>query len=378
MDVTRLLHDVLADAHLLISDVVSSTESKRAYKRAIRELMEWCGYRQETVFDKALINRYRSYLISRKFAPATINQKLSAIRALAIELGDNGTLPATTATAISRVKGVKSHGTRIGRWLNPTQAETLLDAPDKTTLKGKRDHALLAVTIGCGLRRLEVAGLTVATIQERSDRWMLVDVRGKHGRIRSVPMPPWAKDAVDEWLTAANIHSGCIFRAINKLGCVHGGGISAQTVYAIITGYGVDIGVDVAPHDLRRSFARLAHSGKSPLEQIQLSLGHASVATTERYIGVRQNLIDAPCDRLGIVLPSDALPLSDDQWFVTEFPPGISSLLATGLAPACGDYSDLFRSLCGEDVAEGAVIPMIIPIGRQNHSTALPSVQPSW
>jgi site-specific recombinase XerD len=185
MDVTRLLHDVLADADLLLSDVVASTESKRAYRRAIRELAEWCRHRQETAFDKALINRYRSYLISRKIASATINQKLSAIRALAIELSDNGTLPSTTAAVMRRIKGVKSHGTRSGRWLNLLQAETLLDTPDKTTLKGKRDRALLAVTIGCGLRRFEVARLTVATIQEHSDRWMLVNVPGK-ARSRSL------------------------------------------------------------------------------------------------------------------------------------------------------------------------------------------------
>jgi integrase len=50
----------------------------------------------------------------------------------------------------------------------------------------------------------------------------------------------------------------------------------------------------------RRSFAKLAHKGRAPLEQIQLSLGHASIVTTERYLGVRQDLVDAPCDHLGI------------------------------------------------------------------------------
>jgi integrase len=56
----------------------------------------------------------------------------------------------------------------------------------------------------------------------------------------------------------------------------------------------------LAPHDLRRSYAKLAHKGRAALEQIQLSLGHASIVTTERYLGVRQDLIDAPCDHLGI------------------------------------------------------------------------------
>ena len=67
--------------------------------------------------------------------------------------------------------------------------------------------------------------------------------------------------------------------------------------------YGSRIGVpNLAPHDLRRTFAKLAHKGKAALEQIQLSLGHASVTTTERYLGVRQDLIDAPCDHLGLAV----------------------------------------------------------------------------
>ena len=57
----------------------------------------------------------------------------------------------------------------------------------------------------------------------------------------------------------------------------------------------------ITPHDLRRTFAKLAHLGRAPLEQIQISLGHASIQTTERYLGLKQNLHDAPCDRLGLV-----------------------------------------------------------------------------
>ncbi len=56
----------------------------------------------------------------------------------------------------------------------------------------------------------------------------------------------------------------------------------------------------IAPHDLRRTFAELAHKGGSPIDQIQLFLGHDSIQTTEKYLGVEQDLTDAPCDHLGL------------------------------------------------------------------------------
>jgi integrase len=114
-------------------------------------------------------------------------------------------------------------------------------------------------------------------------------------------MPAWAKCALDRWTAAAGIREGRVFRAISQGGEV-GESLSAQAVYLIVRGYAEQIGARVAPHDLRRTFARLAHNGRSPLEQIQLSLGHESIQTTEKYLGVRQNLTDAPCDHLGIEL----------------------------------------------------------------------------
>ena len=112
-------------------------------------------------------------------------------------------------------------------------------------------------------------------------------------------MPAWTKAALDRWTASAAIREGRMFRAIVQRGEI-GESLTAQAVYLIVRGYAQQIGVEIAPHDLRRTFAKLAHRGRSPLEQIQLSLGHESILTTERYLGVRQSLTDAPCDRLGI------------------------------------------------------------------------------
>ena len=114
-------------------------------------------------------------------------------------------------------------------------------------------------------------------------------------------MPNWAKKAIDLWTETAGITSGVIFRAINKAGRISGENITAKAIFEVVQTFGDKIGVpNLAPHDLRRTFAKLAHKGRAALEQIQLSLGHASITTTERYLGVRQDLSDAPCDHLGL------------------------------------------------------------------------------
>ena len=104
------------------------------------------------------------------------------------------------------------------------------------------------------------------------------------------------------WAAATAIASGPVLRPLNKAGRVGSGPLRAQSIFETVAAYARQTGLGkITPHDLRRTFAKLAHQGRAPLEQIQLSLGHASIQTTERYLGLSQNLHDAPCDRLGLV-----------------------------------------------------------------------------
>lgn len=232
----------------------------------------------------------------------SINQRLSAIRKLAREAADDGALPEAVANGIKAVKGVRREGRRTGNWLTREQAQQLINAPDTNTLKGLRDRAILAILIGCGLRRQEAAHLTFDHLQQRDGRWVIVDLVGKRNKTRSVPMPPWAKAAIDEWADAAEILDGNVFRPVNKGGRIEGDSITPQAIRDVVVAYGEELGFDIAPHDLRRTFAKLAHNGGAELDQIQLSLGHTSIQTTERLLGVEQDLTDAPCDRLGLWL----------------------------------------------------------------------------
>jgi len=288
----------------LVLDGLTSPESKRAYGRALDGFLAWHQQQDPRPgFDKATVQRYKADLETRGLAPSTINLSLAAIRKLALEAADNKDMDREVAASIQRVNGVRSAGTRTGSWLTVEQAEKLLSIPNTRRPKGKRDRALLAVLLGCGLRRQEAAALTMGHIQQREGRWVIVDLVGKGNRVRTVPMPSWCKVAIDAWTTAAGITEAFVFRSLNKGGRVTGDRMTAQAIFEAVRFYGDKVGgEDLAPHDLRRTFAKLAHKGHAALEQIQLSLGHASVQTTERYLGVRQDLADAPCDHLGLKL----------------------------------------------------------------------------
>ncbi|MDQ3811357.1 MAG: site-specific integrase, partial [Chloroflexota bacterium] len=148
----------------------------------------------------------------------------------------------------------------------------------------------------------EVAMLEVRHVQQRDGRWVIVDLVGKGRRTWSVPMPSWATAALDAWLDAARISDGRVFRSLRKGGRLNGAGMTDQAVADVVRAYAAQLAVPIAAHDLRRTFAKLAMKGGARLEQIQLSLGHPSIATTERYLGVEQDLTDAPCDRLRLRL----------------------------------------------------------------------------
>lgn len=227
--------------------------------------------------------------------------RLAAVRRLAYEAADAGLLSPELAAGIHRIKGVRKLGSRLGNWLTAGEASTLWQSPDIRTLMGKRNRAILAILLGCGLRRRELAELKLESFERREERWVIVDLVGKGGHMRTVPTPNWVKETLDAWLTAADIKSGPLFRCVCRAGKLWGQGISEKTIWHVVKRTAASMNIPrLAPHDLRRSCARLCHDSGGELEQIQFLLGHVSVQTTERYIGCKQRLRAAVNDRLGI------------------------------------------------------------------------------
>src|ERR1700684_3973860 len=217
----------------LVLDSVSSPITKRVYNMALDEFFAWYAREPRPGFCKAVVSAWRVSLEERHLGSSSIIVRMSAIRKLAVEATDNGLLAPELAAGIARVKSAKSIGVRAGNWLSLKQAQALLNAPDITTTKGLRDRAIIAVLLGCALRRSEVAALTLSHIQQRDGRWCIVDLYGKHGRVRTIPMPTWCKVAIDAWTGPAGVVDGYVFRPVNRGDQVQGDVLSEKVVWQL-------------------------------------------------------------------------------------------------------------------------------------------------
>jgi site-specific recombinase XerD len=280
---------------------LTSPSSQRTYDHAIREFIEWYCSEPRLAFNKTVVTRYRTSLEQQHYASTTINLRLAAVRRLAYEAADCGLLSADLAAGIRRVKGAKRLGLPVGNWLSSEQGKRLLRTVDVSSLRGKRDFATLAILLGCGLRRAELTTLRVEDIQQREEHWVIADLIGKGGHIRTIPVPEWVKAGIDSWMAASGIAGGILLRSINKAGRVWGTGFSPKVIWGVVKEKAKICEIPaLAPHDLRRTCARLCHQAGGELEQIQFLLGHVSVQTTERYLGCKQRFHNAVNDRIGL------------------------------------------------------------------------------
>jgi integrase len=297
----------LEQSKAAVLNTLASVHSRRSYKYAIERFIAWYCDKPRLAFNRSVVVQYRSFLESLCLSAATINLHLSAIRRLADESAESGWLSPELAIGIRRVKGVKWIGRKIGNWLTGNQPQQLLNGISQETLRGRRDGAMLGLLLGCGLRRSEVVGLKLDQLQRREGHWVIVDLVGKGGRLRTVPVTTWCKELIDVWLRHSGVSQGKVFRQVLKNGARQAAGVTANVVWYAVKRCAKRAGIDnLAPHDLRRSCARLCHGYGGELQQIQFLLGHASVQTTERYIGCKQKLNEAVNDRFGISVANDA------------------------------------------------------------------------
>jgi integrase len=217
-------------------------------------------------------------------APATVNLKLAAMKCRA-----RAEAPAEEVARIEAIKGMPMHGVRMGSWLSLDQVNQLLAVPGNG-LAVDRNRAILAMLVGTALRRAELVSLKTDHLQTLNGRLCIVDMEGKGRRVRTVPLPGWCAGHLATWLEAAGIATGLVWRRVYK-GAAAEEGLSADHIHAIVKAAGVRIGVPrLAPHDLRRTWSQLAKRGGADIEQISITLGHANIVTTTKYLGGKLDL----------------------------------------------------------------------------------------
>ena len=128
-------------------------------------------------------------------------------------------------------------------WLTPEQGRRLVEVTASSSPRELRDQAMVAMLIGCGLRRGELLALQLESIQQREEHWVIVDLVGKGGHVRIVPIPTWVKHHIDAWTAAAAITHGPVFRAIDKAGRVWGDGMSPKVLWDVVRGAAARTGI---------------------------------------------------------------------------------------------------------------------------------------
>ena len=143
---------------------------------AIRHFVDYLGAQEGSNLDKLFLQTYIASMQDEGIGEGSINLRLAAIRKLSREAEELKVWPETVASAFASVKNIPQRGHRTGNWLSLEQAQQLINAPDISTLYGLRNRAMLAVLIGCGLRRHELVKLTLPQLQMREGRWVIADL----------------------------------------------------------------------------------------------------------------------------------------------------------------------------------------------------------
>ncbi len=198
-------------------------------RSCVNEFVDWYCSEPRLAFNRTVVLRYRIHLEQRHLAPTTIYLRLSAVRRVAYEVNDSGSLSPEIPAGIRRVRGVRRIDVRLGNWLTVYQSRSLL---------------------------LNSHGEILGANQLREDHCVIVDLHGKAGAHPNVPIPLWAKEALDRWTEASGIKDGCLFRAIGNSGKIWGQGMTPKMVWEIVKKAAEAAVIQkLAPHDLRRACA---------------------------------------------------------------------------------------------------------------------------
>lgn len=220
--------------------------------------------------------------LAERFAPATANRHLAALRGVLREAWRLGRMDAEAYHRARDVKDVRGSRLPAGRSLATGEVRALFEACGRDrTAAGARDAAMFALLYGCGLRRAEAVGLDLADFDRETGALV---VRGKGNKERSGFLTNGARAAVEAWLAHRGLGEGALLAPVAKGGAVVLRRMTAQAVLLAARKRAVEAGVArFSPHDCRRSFVGDLLDAGADIATVQRLAGHASPATTSRY-----------------------------------------------------------------------------------------------
>jgi len=288
---------------------LASPRSQATYRDRLRDYFRWHYgvYKNASILNADSVYAYRQWLIDSGRASATIHLSLTAIRKLAETALESNEAPQGWYEAIQRIPGYSRRGSASGNWLSLEKAKLLLAKPDVSSIEGMRNYTLIALMLAAGMRRGEVARLRVRQVAERNGWLCVVDFVGKGGKIGTVALPKGEiTDTIRRYLEALRAFAKSEgFESADELPLIpsfsrNSKGLDrfmlANSLNQILERYTDEI----APHDLRRTFAGLAHKAGVDLPRISTALRHSSIATTQRYLETFTNLENPVAGVIGL------------------------------------------------------------------------------
>ena len=281
-------------AKLLDNDPrLTSPHTRRAYAHDLAQFETW---RNDRPMTKLLVEQYAAELLAGGMAPKSVNRHLTAIRWLARKWGDlaheQALDPAaraefvTQAARVAAVQDVKAHAhAQVGRHVTLGEIDALMRAcGNDQTPAGVRDAALLALGAATGMRRAELASLTLDALALEPDG-ATITVQGKGGKERLSHIFDGALDAITAWLALRGATPGPLFNPIRKGGhLVPGATMTTQALADVLEKRQKQAAVKpLTWHDLRRSFAGDLLGNGVDVATVQKLMGHASPITTTAY-----------------------------------------------------------------------------------------------
>ncbi len=269
-DVAAAAHDALTAVHRHLGRCKLSPNTIKAYRRQTIAYVAWLAERAaghadaftDVVGAEAAVTAWRKHLMTGKAAPASINQALAAVTLLYAQAG-------------LRIKVKRARVPKPGEPGALTKTEQ--GRVERTAARrGVRDRAIIAVLLYAGAR-VEECGRLDAEDVTLTARTGHIRLHGKGDEVRTVPLPPAAREHLAAWLDERGTHDGPMWAG--QRGPLTDSGIT-QAVLAI----GEDAGIPgLRPHRLRHTYATRLRQGGADPAQVQALLGQASIETAARY-----------------------------------------------------------------------------------------------